>query len=208
MIRIANFSKNIKPREVIVKKVKLTCILLFCSQAYASPNQMNVPININSYKDAIAYTKASYFLSESNQCLISDKKKEQYEAMSKLAGASFEVPNTLLLNKVGQLKELPCSVLLSVFDSIIDSQVMIFEKYEIPKETELEILSVDKNTAAHNVMVGNAEKGKWVVCYGLDKSGVPLMKQTSLVKDRYTVVNLRSRKFHDDIVSYECDYQG
>jgi hypothetical protein len=164
-----------------------------------SASDLNV--DIKSYEGYVAYTKVITSLITTKQCSESDSLVLQIE-LKKL-----NVSDDLLISKYRSLNEYGCSVLEATYNMLVSNQSVVLKKYPPPKYTDVDILSVDKNTAAHNVMVGNVKKGSWVVCYGLDTNGIPLAKNTSLVKSKYTAVHLRSTKFHDEIVKYECELE-
>lgn len=182
-----------------MKQLISLCFLVLISNT-ASASDLNV--DIKSFEDYAVYIKTVISIAKEKQCNKSNNLTISNEVKN------FNVNDDLLISKYRVLNKYDCNVLEPIYNMLVSNELTILNKYPAPKQVNVDILSVDKNTAAHNVMVGNVKKGSWVICYGLDTNGVPLAKRTSLVKSKYTVVNVRSTKYHNKIVKYECELEG
>lgn len=179
------------------KLISFYFIILISTTVSAS----DVNLNIDSFEDYAAYIKAITSISKKKQCNKSNDLTFSEEVKN------FNVNDDLLISKYLLLNKYDCNVLDEIFKIFTSHESTVLMKYPVVKKDYVKILSVDKNTAAHNVMTGNVKKGDWVICYGLSVDGVPLAKKTALVKSKYTVVNIHSTKYHNKIVQYECEIE-
>ena len=59
----------------------------------------------------------------------------------------------------------------------------------------------------HEVIVGNADKGRWVVCWGMSKDDIPLAKGSSLVQGKFVAVRVKSEQHDSEIKQFYCEYE-
>jgi len=190
-----------------VSSYKIITILSFLIIFDSYAAEYNVNVNINSAGDAVSYIQTAYAIGLGKSCWKNNSPKKEVASFM-TDGVISSGNDKEIYKRIVELQLYNCIMLKEVINTVFRNKAVILDKYPNLIGSKPSILSVDKNSAAHNVMVGNAKKGKWVVCYGLSKSGTPLAKQSSLVKNKYTIVNVSSRTYHDKIVSYECEYEG
>lgn len=78
--------------------------------------------------------------------------------------------------------------------------------FAAPESNELKVLSFSKDYGLYKVIVGDVELKRWVVCWGLNKDGVPVDKGSSYVKGKFVQVYIRTEKVND-ISSFYCEYE-
>lgn len=89
-----------------------------------------ISIDIKSNQDGIAYLKASYTLAKKKSCVITNQQKNSYE---KSISFPENVQVDKLVEKSMELSTQPCSVLLSIFDSLIETEEQVFARYPLKK---------------------------------------------------------------------------
>lgn len=161
----------------------------------------DLDIEINSFEDYSIYEKAFFNLSKEKKCDKSDALNLSDDVKN------FNVNDELLISRYNIFNKFDCLALKQIYEVFSSYKLAMLKRYPSPKQNNIKVLSVDKTIGSHRVMVGNIEKLRWVICYGLDEKGIPLAKNHSLVKSKYTAVYLSSRKYHNEIINYECELE-
>lgn len=112
--------------------MNLLLIFLFFISFPENSKAEGIDINIDSGQDGIAYIKATYTLSKLKTCNLSKQQQNDYSNSI----ASINAQDDVLIKKSFELANQPCTVLLSLFDDLIQIQDQIFERYPIKNKYE------------------------------------------------------------------------